>query len=114
MLLNSKFVYQFSIITLLIQLPFVLIRLKLDNCHQYFLNAKGSTPADVMGVDYKTTIKPALDSFAEDIKKSSMTKLEDLISLRQQSSENTAKIESRRSHIVSLQSHIEEVSEVSN
>ncbi|KAG6576966.1 Kinetochore protein NDC80-like protein, partial [Cucurbita argyrosperma subsp. argyrosperma] len=84
-------------------------RLKLDNCHQYFLNAKGSTPADVMGVDYKTTIKPSLDSFAEDIKKSSMTKLEDLISLRQQSSENTAKIESRRSHILSLQSHIEEV-----
>lgn len=74
------------------------------------LNAKGSKPADVMGIDYKASIKPALDSFAEDIKKSSMTKLEDLISLRQQSSENTAKIESKRNHIASLQSHIDEVS----
>lgn len=104
------FSYQLSIITLLIQLPFVVIRLKLDNCHQYVLNAKGSTPADVMGIDYKTTIKPALDSFAEDIRRSSMTKLEELISLRQQSSENTAKIESKRNHIASLQSHINEVS----
>ncbi|CAK9318086.1 unnamed protein product [Citrullus colocynthis] len=83
-------------------------RLKLDNCHQYVLKAKGSTPADVMGIDYKTTIKPALDSFAEDIRRGSMTKLEELISLRQQSSENTAKIESKRNHIASLQSHINE------
>ncbi|XP_038884546.1 kinetochore protein NDC80 homolog [Benincasa hispida] len=84
-------------------------RLKLDNCHQYFLNAKGSTPTDVMGIDYKTTVKPALDSFVEDIKKSSMVKLDDLISLRKQSSENTAKIESRHNEIASLQSHIHEV-----
>ncbi|XP_031739032.1 kinetochore protein NDC80 homolog isoform X2 [Cucumis sativus] len=83
-------------------------RLKLDSCHQYVLNAKGSTPADVMGIDYKTTLKPALDSFAEDIRRSSMMKLEELISLRQQSSENTAKIESKRDHIASLQSHVNE------
>lgn len=84
--------------------------MKLDNCRQYILNAKGSTPAELMGIDYKSTVKPALDSLADDIKKSSMTKLEDLISLRQQSSENTAKMESRRKNIASLQSHIDEVS----
>ncbi|XP_022149315.1 kinetochore protein NDC80 homolog [Momordica charantia] len=84
-------------------------RLKLDNCRQYILNAKGSTPAELMGIDYKSTVKPALDSLADDIKKSSMTKLEDLISLRQQSSENTAKMESRRKNIASLQSHIDEI-----
>ena len=94
---------------MLIQLLFVVIRLKLDSCHQYVLNAKGSTPADVMGIDYKTTLKPALDSFAEDIRRSSMMKLEELISLRQQSNENTAKIESKRSHMASLQPHIKEV-----
>ncbi|KAJ0075906.1 hypothetical protein Patl1_34257 [Pistacia atlantica] len=84
-------------------------RLKLGIDIQYVLNVKGSTPAEVMGIDYKSTLKPALESFADDIKKSSMAKLEELISLQQQSSEMAAKIEGKRIRIGALQSHIDEV-----
>lgn len=84
--------------------------MKLGNNFQYVLNAKGSTPAEVMGIDYKSTIKPALDSYSDDIKKNSVEKLEELISLQRQSSELSAKIEGQRNYIAKLQSHIEEVS----
>ncbi|XP_031277765.1 kinetochore protein NDC80 homolog [Pistacia vera] len=84
-------------------------RLKLGIDIQYVLNVKGSTPAEVMGIDYKSTLKPALESFADDIKKSSMAKLEELISLQQQSSEMAAKIEGKRIRIGALQSHIDEM-----
>ncbi|CAA0822044.1 Unknown protein [Striga hermonthica] len=84
-------------------------RLKIGNGFQYQLNSIGSSPSEVLGLDYKTVLKPALASFSEDIKRSSMGKLEELISLRQQSGENTAKLEERRNHVASLQSHIDEV-----
>ncbi|GER24703.1 kinetochore protein NDC80-like protein [Striga asiatica] len=84
-------------------------RLKIGNGFQYQLNARGLTPSDVLGLDYKSVLKPALALFSEDIKRSSMGKLEELISLRQQSGENTAKLEERRNHIAALQSHIDEV-----
>ncbi|PIM98610.1 Centromere-associated protein HEC1 [Handroanthus impetiginosus] len=84
-------------------------RLKLGNGFQYQLNAKGSTPAEVLGLDYKSILKPALVSFAEDITRNSMGKLEELISLRQQSGENAAKLEEKRNRIEVLQSHIDEV-----
>lgn len=84
--------------------------MKLGNGFQYELNAKGSNPAEVLGIDYKSTLKPALASFANDIKKSSMAKLEELISLQQVSVENAHKIEAKRNRIAALQSHIDEVS----
>ncbi|KAM1023619.1 hypothetical protein ACFX2A_045466 [Malus domestica] len=84
-------------------------RLKLGNGFQYLLNAKGSTPAEIMGIDYKSTLKPVLDSYSEDIKKSSVEKLEELISLQKQSSELSAQIEGKRNFIATLQSHINEV-----
>ena len=62
-------------------------------CQRVF--AKGSSPAEVLGIDYKSMLKPALDSFGDDINKSSMSKLEELISLQQQSVENAAKIEAK-------------------
>ena len=87
-------------------------RLKLGNGLQYVLNAKGSSPAEVLGIDYKSTLKPALDSFADDINKSSMSKLEELISLQQQSVENAAKIEAKRNRLAALQSSSDEVTEL--
>ncbi|KAM4098165.1 hypothetical protein ACJW30_07G056200 [Castanea mollissima] len=84
-------------------------RLKLGNDFQYVLNAKGSTPAEIMGIDYKSKLKPSLNSYADDIQKSSMEKLEELISLQQQSKENAAKIEGKRNNISALQSRIEEL-----
>ena len=84
--------------------------MKLGNEFQYVLNPKGTTPSEIMGIDYKSKLKPALNSYADDIQKSSMAKLEELISLQQQSKENAAKIEGKRNHITALQSRIEEVS----
>ncbi|CAK7357005.1 unnamed protein product [Dovyalis caffra] len=84
-------------------------RLKLGNGYQYVLNANGSTSAEIMGVDYKSSIKPGLESFATDIKGSSMAKLEELILLQQESLELAAKIEGKRNRTATLQSHIVEV-----
>ncbi|XVF16971.1 hypothetical protein REPUB_Repub10bG0076800 [Reevesia pubescens] len=49
----------------------VSIKLKLGNDFQYELNAKGSTSAEVMGIDYKATLKPELESYADKIRESS-------------------------------------------
>lgn len=84
-------------------------RLKLGNDYQYVPNANGSTVAEIMGFDYKSTIKPGLESFATAIKESSMAKLEELILLQQQSSELAAKIEGKRNRTTTLQSHIDEM-----
>ncbi|XP_052207044.1 kinetochore protein NDC80 homolog [Diospyros lotus] len=84
-------------------------RLKLGNGFQYELNAKGSTPAEILGINYKSTLKPALTSFADDIKKSSMEKLEELISLQQISVDISAKIEAKRNHIAAVQSRVDEL-----
>lgn len=88
---------------------FAFSRLKLGNEYRYQLNGKGSTPSEVLGIDYKTTIKPALASFEESLKKGSMEKLEELITLRQSSAENASKIESKRNRLASLNSRIDEV-----
>ncbi|KAF9690194.1 hypothetical protein SADUNF_Sadunf01G0170300 [Salix dunnii] len=84
-------------------------RLKLGNDYQYVPNANGSTVAEIIGFDYKSTIKPGLESFATAIKGSSMAKLEELILLQQQSSELAAKIEGKRNRTTTLQSHIDEM-----
>nr|KAJ0210380.1 hypothetical protein LSAT_V11C400187000 [Lactuca sativa] len=41
-------------------------RLKLGNDFQYKLNDKGLTPAEVFGIDYKSTLNPALKSSSDD------------------------------------------------
>ncbi|KAJ7968104.1 kinetochore protein NDC80-like [Quillaja saponaria] len=84
-------------------------RLKIGNGFQYVLNTKGSTPAEIMSIDYKSTVKPALNSFADNVKKGSIANLEELISLQQQSSETAARIEGKRKHIASLQLRIDEM-----
>ncbi|OMO77130.1 Kinetochore protein Ndc80 [Corchorus capsularis] len=84
-------------------------RLKLGNGFQYELNAKGSTPAEVMGIDYKATLKPELESYADKIRESSKQKFEDMILLQQQSKDMATKIEEKRNRISAIQSHIDEV-----
>ncbi|XP_050214817.1 kinetochore protein NDC80 homolog [Mercurialis annua] len=82
-------------------------RLKLG--FQYMLNTKGSTPAEVMGVDYRSVVKPGLASFADDVRKSSMEKMEGLISLQRESSELTARVEAKNKRLAALQSRIDDV-----
>ncbi|KAK4254358.1 hypothetical protein QN277_009754 [Acacia crassicarpa] len=84
-------------------------RLKIDSGIQYQLNAKGSTPAEIMGINPKLTLKPVLNSFADDIKKSSMKKLEESMSLQQKCGENAARIEKKRNKNDDLLSKIDEV-----
>ncbi|KAB2091910.1 hypothetical protein ES319_A03G227600v1 [Gossypium barbadense] len=84
-------------------------RLKLGNDFQYELNAKGSTPAEVMGIDYKATLKPELEIYADKIRECSKKKFEDMIVLQQQSKEMASKIEDKKNCIAELQSRIDEV-----
>ncbi|KAI6704252.1 hypothetical protein NL676_013388 [Syzygium grande] len=84
-------------------------KLKLGSDYQYLLNAKGSTPAEVMDIDYKSTLKPALDMHADDINKSSVEKLEELIILQKQSKETAARIEEKRNRVLQLHSLVDEL-----
>lgn len=74
------------------------------------LNVEGSTPAEVLGIDYKSTLKPAISMFADDIKQSTTAKLEELIALQRQSKELTSRLEAKRTRVAALQLHIDEVS----
>lgn len=51
-----------------------------------------------------------LASFEDEMKKSSMMKMEELITLQQQSVEKASKIESKRNRLTTLQAHIDNVS----
>ncbi|XP_016539146.2 kinetochore protein NDC80 homolog isoform X2 [Capsicum annuum] len=82
-------------------------RLKLGNEFQYQLNAQGFSPAKVLGIDYKATLKPMLASFEDEMKKSAMGKLEELISLQQQTAEKVSKVESKKKHLAALQAQID-------
>lgn len=89
-------------------------RLKFGEGFQYALNAKGSTPTEVMGIDNKSTLKPSLDSFADELKTNSVAKFEELINLRQQSSVIAAKVEGKKNRLAKIDSHIDEVSALSS
>ncbi|PKI46008.1 hypothetical protein CRG98_033648 [Punica granatum] len=84
-------------------------KLKLGSNLQYVLNPSGTTPAEVMGIDYKSTITPALDSHTDEINKSSVVKLEEMIALQRQLKENFARIEEKRNRVAALHSRIEEL-----
>ncbi|KAL8155950.1 kinetochore protein NDC80 homolog [Apium graveolens] len=95
--------------SLMIECNQAIRKLKLGNGFHYELNAKGSTPAEVLGIDYKSKLKPVLASLAEETKKNSMVNLEEQISLQKLSVEAASKIEAKRNQIAALQSHIDEV-----
>ncbi|KAK7302459.1 hypothetical protein RJT34_13349 [Clitoria ternatea] len=82
-------------------------RLKIANEIQYQLNPKGTTPAEIMGIDHKLMLKPALNSYVNEIKKGSMAKLEESISYQQKSSENAVRLEAKRNQLTAVQSRIE-------
>ncbi|KAJ6810614.1 putative kinetochore protein NDC80-like protein [Iris pallida] len=83
-------------------------KLKLGSDLQYVLNAQGSTPAEVLGIDYKTTIKPALAALSEETKKMSVSKLEELIALQQQSRDNATILKEKKACLAALQAKVEE------
>ncbi|KAK7328238.1 hypothetical protein VNO77_22340 [Canavalia gladiata] len=84
-------------------------RLKIGNDIQYQLNPKGTTPAEIMGVDSKLMLKPALDSFAAEVQRNSTVKLDESISYQQKSSENAVRLEGKRNQLAVVQSRIDEM-----
>ncbi|KAL1288745.1 hypothetical protein AAHE18_20G006300 [Arachis hypogaea] len=84
-------------------------RLKISDDIQYQLNAKGTTPAEIMGFDHKLSLKPALNSYTEDIKKISMGRWEELISYQQMSNENASRLEEKRNNVATVQSQIDKI-----
>ncbi|KAF9625185.1 hypothetical protein IFM89_020052 [Coptis chinensis] len=66
-------------------------KLKIGDDLQYKLNSKGSKPVDILGVDDISLLKNTLIAFANDLNKSSMAKLEEFISLQQQSQDKDTK-----------------------
>lgn len=66
-----------------------------------------------MGIDHKTMLKPALRSFADEIKKVSMVKQEECISYQQKSGENAARLEGKRNQLAAVQLRIDQVSALS-
>ncbi|GAA0147227.1 hypothetical protein LIER_36478 [Lithospermum erythrorhizon] len=84
-------------------------RLKLGSEFQYQLNAEGSTLAELLGIDYKTTVKPTLAAAFDDVKRASVEKFEELISLKKQATESASRIDAKRSHISTLSTQIEQV-----
>lgn len=63
-----------------------------------------------MGIDYKATLKPELESYADKIRESSKSKFDEMIIVQQQSKEMASKIDDKKTSIAVLQSHIDQVS----
>ncbi|KAG6537075.1 kinetochore protein NDC80 homolog [Zingiber officinale] len=82
--------------------------LKLGTDFQYVLNVKGSSPAEVIAVNYKATLKPALNALAEETKKISVSKLEESTTLQEQSRKDAKMLADKRSNLASLHSKIDE------
>lgn len=92
-----------------VEFTHALKRLKLGVKFEYELNPKGLTPSEVLGVDYKSTLKPALDSYADSIKTLYMKMLEENILLQEKSVESATRIDARKKRLTELQFHLGEV-----
>lgn len=83
-------------------------RLKAGNfCFK--LNNEGSTAVELLGVDYKRTIKPVQLSLLDETKKSSKESLEDLAALQQQLRELSSQIDDKQNGNALLLAKIEKV-----
>lgn len=88
----------------------MITRLKHGSDLQYTLNSEGCTVEEVLGIDYKSTIKPTINSLINDVKKSSMANSEELLVLQMQSVQINDKIEVKKKHIAQVEHSIEQVS----
>ncbi|XP_037436943.1 kinetochore protein NDC80 homolog [Triticum dicoccoides] len=70
---------------------------------QYEVNAKGSSPAEILGTTYKTTLKPALNALANETKRLIISKRDESIDLQKQLQGIVKMLEEKRSHVSVLQ-----------
>ncbi|KAF7068798.1 hypothetical protein CFC21_074525 [Triticum aestivum] len=70
---------------------------------QYEVNAKGSSPAEILGTTYKTILKPALNALANETKRLVISKHDESIDLQKQLQGIVKMLEEKRSHVSVLQ-----------
>ncbi|CAL5041954.1 unnamed protein product [Urochloa decumbens] len=78
-------------------------RLKPGIDFQYVINSKGTSPSEMLGLDYKTVLKPALLAHAEENKRRAVLNLAESADLQKQLQGSAKMLEEERSNISSLQ-----------
>uniref|UniRef100_A0A0D9X8R5 Kinetochore protein NDC80 n=1 Tax=Leersia perrieri TaxID=77586 RepID=A0A0D9X8R5_9ORYZ len=71
-------------------------KLNLNVEFHYTVNTKGSSPVEVLGTGYKTILKPALNSLADEMRMISVSKHDDVVDLEKQSQRNAKVLEEKR------------------
>eukprot|EP01018_Ginkgo_biloba_P012754 Gb_08872 [translate_table: standard] len=86
-----------------------IIRLKLGNSFEYKLNPRGVTPVEILGVDFKDTLKPRIISCTEDYERTSREKWEESIAIQQQLHDKGSEQEGKRKLNTSLLTKIKKL-----
>jgi kinetochore protein NDC80 len=89
-------------------MPFCRLKPNID--FQYIINAKGSSPAEILGTGYKTALKPALIALANETKRIVVSKQDESSDLQKQLQGIAKILEEKRSHVSVLQAKSNEVS----
>ena len=89
-------------------MPFCRFKPSID--FQYMVNAKGSSPAKILGATYKTALKPALSALANEAKRIFVSKHDESVDLQKQLQGKSKMLEEKRSHVSVLQAKDNEVS----
>ncbi|ERN06893.1 hypothetical protein AMTR_s00005p00253530 [Amborella trichopoda] len=84
-------------------------RLKIGNDLKFKLNSSGSSLAEVLGIDYKSILKPALIVFGDDSKKNGKKKYEEFVALQKQLHEKFLQQDAMKSDNAIRLAKIEEV-----
>jgi kinetochore protein NDC80 len=74
------------------------------------INAKGSSPSEILGTTYKTALKPALIALANETKRIVVSKQDESSDLQKQLQGIAKMLEEKRSHVSVLQAKSNEVS----
>ena len=95
---------------LIVKHSYSFCRLKPNIDFQYIVNAKGSSPAEILGTTYRTALKPALKALAKETKMIFISKHDESVDLQKQSEGIAKLMEEKKSHVSVLQAKDNEVS----
>ncbi|XP_015696225.2 kinetochore protein NDC80 homolog [Oryza brachyantha] len=76
---------------------------------QYVLNPNGSSPVELLGASYKTIMKPALNSLADETRRISVSKHDESVDLEKQSQRNAKILAEKKNRISICQAKYDEV-----
>ncbi|KQK03911.1 hypothetical protein BRADI_2g10617v3, partial [Brachypodium distachyon] len=83
-------------------------KLKLGTDFKYMLNAKGSSPSEILGTTYKTVLKAALSALANETKRIFASKHDESNDLQKHLQGNAKIIEEKRNHVSVLEAKTNE------